>query len=180
MRSMLSGLVHREPEPYERVSAETLDLDLLNQLQPELVEDLSKCLDTVIVKIVTDSGRYEVHHAPRTTIEFYGIHPINDPEYDAMLQMVENSVRGKAFGEPRLATIRGSDVTGRHIGLPKRLGLREVIGSINVYRAATYQEQSSQAQPIKSVSAGPANFSNMPVGLYERAKEAGLNLTVQK
>ncbi|MBI4143288.1 hypothetical protein HY487_00220, partial [Candidatus Woesearchaeota archaeon] len=159
------------------VAADALDIDLLkDEKNAELVSKLSGCLDSVIVGIATEAHRYQVHSTPRTTIEFYGIDPIDSDEYDSILQIVVTAAQGKAFGQSIGMRFGDHDMTGRHIDLKQKLTLSRIVGVIKVYDRMMAEMKDPPDNPIKSISLGNARFSNIRADLYESAREAGFKL----
>ncbi|MBI2657271.1 hypothetical protein HYX08_01100 [Candidatus Woesearchaeota archaeon] len=177
LRAGLSALVSRTPETYESVAADVLDTDLLKDgKNAELVSKLSGCLDSVVVGIATEAHRYQVHSTPRTTIEFYGIDPIDSDEYAYILQIVEAAAQGNAFGQLTGIRFGNHDMTRRHIDLQQKLTLSRIVDIIRVYDRMMTEMEDSPNKPIKSISLGNARFSNVKPDLYDRAMEAGFKL----
>jgi hypothetical protein len=177
LRAGLSALVSRTPETYESVAADEFDISLLkDERNAELVSKLSGCLDSVVVGIATEAHRYQVHSTPRTTIEFYGIEPIDSDEYASILQIIETAAQGNAFGQSSGVRFGENDMTRRHIGLQQKLTLSRIVDVIKAYDRMMAEMGRSPYNPIKTISLGNARFSNMGADLYDSAREAGFKL----
>ena len=135
-------------------------------------------MDKLVVNIETNSRAYQVQHLRRATVEFYGTNPIDSYEYNQILGIVTDALKGTIL--QRNEVIKGGhEVTRTPIGLKQRLSLKKIADSIEEdYRARKYDEQPSAEKPIRDVTIPSASFSNMPSEVYDKAQKAGLTLKV--